>query len=137
MMLHAYVGYLRSLWADCWDYDKISITELDEHYDAYHAYCDESESSNDCPYNLGLDDPFEVYELKDAKWSLANSEDITVRKMWNPSDMNIVYELGPFFKTSATNTWCENNLNSEWFIETMDYDVDSVNTPVNELSAHL
>ena len=32
MILHAFVGYLRSLWADCNDYDKIPIDQLQNHF---------------------------------------------------------------------------------------------------------
>ena len=62
MMLHAFVGYLRALWADCWDYDKIPNNKLDKHFNAYHPYCGSFGDwviTMQCQdYNLGLDDHF-------------------------------------------------------------------------------
>lgn len=123
MILHAFVGYLRALWADCWDYDKIPVDELQFHEKAYSTYCGvDSPGNDDCSLytnSLGLDDPFNTFELKDSEWSLSHSEDVTVRKLWDPTALGIVYELEPFWSNSGINKWCENQLDSDWFVQTM------------------
>jgi hypothetical protein len=93
---------------------------------------------SDCAqYNLGLDAPMNFFELQKQEWSLANHKIVTVRKMWTPEYWNVVYELGPFYTTSGLNLWCDNTRDSEWFLETMDYDVSAVHTDINLFSARL
>ena len=69
-------------------------------------------------------------------WSTVSSERITVRKLWNPSDWDVVYELGPFHMKSGVVKFCANRLDSDWFVETVDYDTDLVNTPVHQFGLH-
>jgi len=138
-MTHSFITHLRSLWQDCWNYNNIPKDKLDMHYNSYHPYCGTFDAvPSDCPsYNLGLDAPMNFFELQKQEWSLANHKIVTVRKMWTPEYWNVVYELGPFYTTSGVNLWCDNTRDSEWFLETMDYDVDAVHTDVNVFSQRL
>ena len=68
MMLHAFLGFLRVTWADCWDYDQIKSDELIES-PAYHPYCGLFSWGKWDPrvicvdYSLGLDDRFVINPL--------------------------------------------------------------------------
>eukprot|EP00488_Nonionellina_sp_1-RS-2012_P000773 TRINITY_DN121_c0_g1_i1.p1 TRINITY_DN121_c0_g1~~TRINITY_DN121_c0_g1_i1.p1 ORF type:complete len:332 (-),score=110.67 TRINITY_DN121_c0_g1_i1:428-1423(-) len=135
----SFMVHLRSLWQDCWNYNNIPKDKLDMHYNSYHPYCGTTEiSPTSCAqYNLGLDAPMNFFELQQEEWTLAAHKIVTVRMMWAPEYWNVVYELGPFYKESGINNWCDNTRDSEWFIETMDYNADIVHTPVNAFSQGL
>jgi len=138
-LTHSFLTHLFSLWQDCWNYNNIPKDKLDMHYNSYHPYCGTFDATPDnChAYNLALDAPMNFYELQKTDWSMSSHKIITVRKMWTPDFWNVVYELGPFYTTSGVNNWCDNTRDSEWFIETMDYDVDAVKTDINTFSQNL
>jgi len=138
-LTHSFITHLRSLWQDCWNYNNIPKDKLDMHYNSYHPYCGTFDAipPTCAQYNLALDAPMNFYELQKQEWSLAYHKIVTVRKMWTPDYWNVVYELGPFYTTSGINFWCDKSKDSEWFIETMDYDIDAVHTDINIFSENL
>jgi len=119
MMLHAFVGYLRALWAECWDYDQFETAYLDVHRKAYSVYCREGTDAQCKGYALGLDDEFEMFELAEADWAVSHSSSVTVRSLWDPTERGVVYELEPFYSNSGLDKWCADRRDSEWFIESL------------------
>eukprot|EP01084_Bolivina_argentea_P143076 251296_1 len=139
-MTMSFVTHLRMLWQDCWNYNNIPKDKLDMHYNSYHPYCGTFDAipTTCVNYNLGLDAPMNFYELQKEDWSYTSHKIVTVRKMWSPEYWNVMYELGPFYTRSGLNNWCDNSRDSEWFIETMEYDnVDEIDTEMNIFSQQL
>ena len=117
LLFHSFVQYQQFMWTDCNDYDLIDPADLDEHPEAYSAFCD---SDDACSSSGLLDEAFTypLAALKDAAWSFIHSEPLTVRKAYHAPRWNILYDLGAgdgFFKNAGIDEWCRGKLNPEWF----------------------
>merc|ERR1712087_337672 len=56
LMFHSFIVYQQNIWTDCNDYDLIDPEDLDEHPEAYTAFCDEDACST---VGQQLDDAFD------------------------------------------------------------------------------
>jgi len=125
-LYHSFVQYHQSIWADCNEYDRIPLDELDAHSDAY------------TPFNGGMFDGYIALELDEPimfpgllqyrEWSFIHDNDLTVRKLWDQPSWNVIYDLGDgqgFFTDSGLREYCAGKLNASWFI--LDDDDDGQN----------
>lgn len=143
-LYHSFVAYHQSIWADCNEYDRIPLDELDGRTDAY------------MPFNGGLFDGYIALQLDEPimfpgllqyrEWSFIHNNDLTVRMLWDQPSWNVIYDLGNgdgFYTDSGLNAHCEGKLNSSWFTlndkneEEEEYFVDGVTTANEFGSSHL
>ena len=95
------VEYHHGMWIDCHDYDKININKLEEYPNAYSSFC----WLNDNPFCSGdisqgaidfsLDANIKVCDnLQKQEWSFIYNQDLTMRKMYDVRNWNVIYDLG-------------------------------------------
>merc|ERR1719361_1506854 len=117
MMLHAFVGYLRAVWAACHGYDKLEAADLGHDENIYLGEC--IDGYTECGA-VALDDAYDFGLMAESEWSLTSTMDITPRSMWRLQDWNVRYDHGTFFEHSglAASPRCSEYgvAQSEWFV---------------------
>ena len=113
-LFHSMVSYHQAIWTDCNDYDLIKPSDLQDHPEAYVAFCDAPCGA------MQLDD--KMYyggSLPDQSWSYIHNNKLTVRDSYHMPRWNVIYDLGNgdgFFTDSGLKDYCEGKLNPEWFM---------------------
>lgn len=124
-LFHSFVQYHQAIWTDCNDYDRIAADDLDQHEEAYTAYCVHGECTHPNKFKaewmgMRLDDAMHFGgSLGDRAWSYINGTELTVRQLYDVSRWGIVYDLGDgqgFYSKSGLEAYCAGKLNETWFM---------------------
>ena len=118
-LFHSMQSYYQAMWVNCNDYDLININDLEQHPQAFSPYCLKLNLDHDHCVGIDLDDPLYFGGvLPKRPWSFIHNEVLTIRKLYNLPEWNIVYDLNgdDFFVKSGLAKFCKNKLNEEWFI---------------------
>jgi len=124
-LFHSMVQYHQAIWTDCNEYDLIDPDDLDNHPEAYTAFCIHGECDHPSKFKpewmkMGLDDAMYFGgNLKQKDWSYINRNDLTVRKLYDLPRWGIVYDLGDgegFYTKSGLKEYCKGKINKKWFI---------------------
>ena len=137
-LLASFIGYLRSIWTDCHDFDLIQQNQLQNYPEFYSSFDNYPNHNNEYDLDYPLNDIF--YDLNNEQWTkLYQSENpLTIRDLIDISSNGIVYDLGSFAMRSKLNTFCNGHINGNWFIassssllSSSSYDKD-ISSPLNE-----
>eukprot|EP01083_Nonionella_stella_P263997 896086_1 len=117
-LLHSFVDYQWSLWADCKDYDLVDKLDIIERI--YGGSLDEPGIFTTRGPS-GADDDLIFDILRSTEWTILSQQDdnYTPRDMHNISDWSISYEKGSFWDLGDVDTACP-IINEKWFYETND-----------------
>ena len=131
VLFHSFIDYIRFMRQDCWNYDKISVNELDEYipysYDNYITFreTDNGEIIDRPTQKYYLNTPMIFGYISDYEWSYSYNHILTPRNLYDISFLNVSYELGSFWSQNIElQEWCLNNLNETWFYNEENYDYD-------------
>jgi len=113
-VFHSFLEYVRLLREDCYEFDKIEPSHLDE----WMPYTFKE-------VNTSLDYEMDFSALCDPKDDrLCSRRTITPRLMYDlsvNSEFNVIYELGDFWNgNEALKSLCADNLNTTWWINLYD-----------------
>ena len=121
-LFHSMESYYQAMWVNCNDYDLIQSEDLKDHPEAFEPYCIQvnpvGEGHDQC-VAINLDDPLYFSGLLPKRpWSFIHNEQLTIRKLYNLPQWNVIYDLNgdEFFTKSGLAKFCKNKLNEEWFI---------------------
>eukprot|EP01084_Bolivina_argentea_P297992 513452_1 len=117
-LLSSYIGYIRALWSDCNDYDLIPNIELENYINAYQSFKTQIKnakfrSNDNTLYELDMD-LNEIFYNQNYNSNEYNA--MSVRNLYDISELNVVYNLGTFWEVSKINTWCNGHINNNWFM---------------------
>jgi len=132
-LYHSFTQYMMSMWISCRGH---AGEVLEDNTDAYTGYCGgpdtllEDAPNRDCDSDIlrerlgdrfadamldrSVDAELDTAGLKETQpWTFAYNHKLTVRKLYDISDWNVVYDTGSFWRRSGLSEQCE--LNDVWF----------------------
>jgi len=124
-LFHSAIQYHQALWVDCNDYDQIANDRLQEHPEAFTAFCNAYDT---CTLNEnGYPNEWLQWQLDDAmhfggklvehEWSYVHGNALTVRKLYHLPKWNILYDVNVDDDIYVqVKDWCQGKLNSTWFV---------------------
>lgn len=129
-LLHSWLDYVFVVWKQCWGYDTIDSSDLDNYPAAYYPWPQE-DLQNGIP-SSGLDDKLYYVPMDDITWWEGNIRNPTARKMWKETDWNMQYERGTFIARSHLSALCSND---EWDASIILENSDETNAAIEILRA--
>ena len=120
-LVHSWLDYIFTVWKQCWKYNHIDPTDLDDHPAAYYPWPQEDIRNGNGIPSSGLDDKLYFVPMEDLEWWQEDDEyNPTARTTWSEHDWNVQYERGTFLARSHLSALCDNNWDTGVILENSD-----------------